>query len=1087
MGDMPATVAWTVLWPTVVPWLAAAVLPLLLAAWPLRDPRRVRWGATELVAAAAHRAGLGRRGIPRVLVALRMVTLAAIALAAARPFLAPAAPAAGVPLVAGSADRRIEIVVATEPEAAIAGPHDSSLALRRAVAALAAAPSALAERGVPAVDVVAASEAGMACVGRRLIVVCDGALPEADAGRRLAAAIHAGSAVVVCLGPDAAAPLARTRLSDWLRELAGLELEGVVTLEKSAIDAGALIAAGTGSVLVGPAVDAVMAVSCPTPPWTVLAHTAAGGRPLVVEAAVGAGRLCVVTIPLTIAADPTADAWSDLAAWPAFLPFVDRLFSRLLDAAPTDASATAARRFTGFAAARLLLGIAAAAAATEWGLAAYFARPAAVAWASRAALVALCAGMFILWGGHPRPRPAPHGKPPAVAILIDTSPSMATPDATIDGAPLPRLAALQTGFAVDGGRAVRGLSSGRTAVWSASDTTPPQDGTASPSAAIARLATAAPAAHASRLGDGVARLLAAAPPAAIVMATDGAISDGTSWEEIARLLAQRRVPLVAVPVGSDATPAAGSLPTGFRITAVDAPAVGRPDERLTVSIRAAASVPHPQPLPLAAIDGAGSLAPSADTGAAFRYRFQGRCADRVPRDHTDTAMLTRTIRVAGDPGHTATFPLVVTTAPIRVMLVDAAPRFEYRFLERLLAGDERFAVDSCLVAATEFAGLRPTKPLPASVDDWKAYDVVVLGDLPIASAPGSEAASLTALADAARQHGIGIAWCPGSRWARDDAGLVSWMPATLRSGVDHSDRPRRLAVTAAGRREGWFAFLDDRRPDAPPFAPPLFAILDGVALGPTARRMALAADDGGRPADAAIVAARLGAATIVGHFCETWRWRDDDGIDSHAMYWTHLLARLAERHRLARLVDATLTARPCDPVAGETVWVDAVPTRPELSLGGWKIEVAAPGGAQRQFPLSATAAGAAVSLPLADLATGRHAVRLVPPPAAVDAAPSRVAIQLDVVVNEPARELPGGPAGIASLVAVAEASGGAVVPLDRLDTLPATIGRVTSTMQATVAGPGPRWFDSQSFAHLLVAAAVAAGVAAWRPREREPA
>lgn len=1069
MGEMPATVAWTVFWPGLLPWVVAAILPLLVAAWSLRDPARVRWAATELVTAAARRAGFDRHGLPWLLLAARVTVLATIALAAARPFLTPAAPAVGVPLVGGSADRRIEIVV-TDPATPVGTGADSSLALRRAVAALATTSSMLAQPGVPAVDMMSLRNAGAAFAGRRLIVLCDGAVPDAADGQRLADAIRGGSALLVCLGPDSTAPSRRQQLSAWLHDLADIDVEGAVPLDDAAIDTGTVITAAERSMLVGPSVNTIAAVSFDAPQWTVRARTAADGRPLVLEASVGKGRLCVATIPLAIETGANANApWSDVAAWPAFLPFIDALASSLLDppTAPTPATMTT-RRFMGLPLARPLLGVALVAAICEWLLASSrmasgLGRRRWLTGVSRLALLLLAGGMFLAWGGRPREQPGAAATPQPVAILIDSSPSMETSDVVTTSGPRSRLAAIREALAADDDRLLQAVGKGRSLQTNTID---------SPlGAAIEQLATAA------------------TPPATIIVASDGAIAGGDSWRDVARLLAQRRIPLVAVPVGDSRLTGEQLVPWGFRFTAIDVPTVCRPDDRIMASVRAAAATPHDRPLPLRAEGGEGELT-AIDNGdrEPFDYRFAGHCRDLVHVDSLPdkSIMQTRSIRLADSQRHTATYPVVITREPVRVLLVDSRPRFEFRFLERLLAANDRFEVTSCLLTEDGLDDRRPTAALPTSTDEWLAYDVVVLGDISIAAATGGTATSWEALRDAAERDGIGIAWTPGRHWARDDAGLRSWLPATPGDGALAAAVPRRLAVSAAGRTLGAFRWLNDRPSDAPPFAPEIFAALEGISLAPTARVVAFASGPDRSPILPAVIADRLGAATIVGHLAETWRWRDGDGGDAHAWYWSHLLTQLAEPRRLARLTAAVLAVRPCDPVAGEPLWIDVIPTRRDTRLAGWWIDLAGEEESSRRIEVPPLADGAAATIPLPGLVAGRHTLRLVPPKQSSIDGP-RMSIIREIIVNEPTLETAGGPAGTGPLAAAATATGGEVVPLDQLDTLPAAVARAESRRRAAVAAAGPRWFESQLVAHLLVAAAVAAGMTAWWPREGDAA
>jgi hypothetical protein len=1079
MGGPAATVAFTVLWPTVMPWLAAAVLPLLLAWLSVRRADRVRWAATELVVAAARRAGLGRHGMPTILIALRTLALAAVALAAARPFLGTRSPGRGVPVVDGVADRAIEIVV-SDPAA-----PEAATAIRASLGALAAAASSLADAGPPTVEIVGMRAAAAAFAGRRLIILCDGAAPDAALARRLDAAVRGGDSLLVCLGPDSTSPILLPRLSTWLHAFVGLDVAAAVPLRDAAIDATGLGGDGGAPLLAGPTVARTADVSWGGADWSTLARTSDEGRPLLAETAVDHGRVCVATIPLALpGVGSSEEAWSDLAAWPAFVPFIDHLACHLLK--PTGGAVERSSPFAGAALSRPLLGLAAAAVVAEWILSASFAASAAVSWSGRVALLLACGGMALLGSGPPRTWPSRDAGRRPVALLVDASPSMATRDvAAAADAPRSRIEAVQEAFSRDGGRILRAVAEG--SGLSLVATTPGSNAAATvPLDRLDAAAIPAEAAHASRLGDAIAALITTDdPPSAVVVASDGAISDGSSWADVARLARRRRVPVIAVPVGAATTPDDQPAPAGFRFAAIDAPAVCRPDERFALAIEATSSVPERRSLPLAAARGSGSLAPLSEADAdSLVPRFSGRCDDRMDAVHTgdEPTMHTRTVRLgtSADRGHAATVSIVFAEAPIRVLLVDTAPRYEYRFLDRLLAGDPRFDVRSVLLASRDRKEALPTASLPASIAAWNAFDVVVVGDVPIATAAPEDAAAWAALEAATTRHGIGIAWLPGRRWARDDAGRTSWLPAVPRA-ASRAAPPQRLALGPSSGYRAWWPVIDDR-PEAVPFAADVWAVLDAVECSPLAQVVAVASAPGVMTAapSPAIISARLGAATVLAHFCETWRWRDARGDDLHARYWVHALGRLAERHLLGRLVAARLLVRPWDPIAGETVWIDVVPTRDDVSLAGWTLVVEPETGPPRRIAVAPRRGGEAATIPLDGLPAGRHAVRLEPSGPSSTAPPTPLV--REIIVNEPVRETAGGPAGIGPFSAAARASGGEVVPLDRLDTLPDTTSRLRASLAAAAARAGPKWFESQAFAHLLVAAAVAAGLLAWWPR-----
>lgn len=1092
------------LWPALLPWLVATALPLVLAWWAVRHAKRVGWAAIDLIERAARAARITRSGLPLPLTLVRMLLIAMAALAATRPFLGDGAPPRGERLVDGDPARRIELVTA--------GPmvDRSAVALRAAFEALARGRP----QSFPTVERVAVSAAGRAADPSGLIVLTDGAMPAGEEAARLANAVRDGAGLVVCLGPESVAAPLVSRMSAWLTDLVGVSVAGSVSLEDEAIvapEAAASDPVREPTELPGPRVNRAAELVLNGEPQsepTVLARSATTGRPLLVEGAVGRGRVVVSAIPLVLPqAGDGQTPWSDLAAWPAFVPFIDRLLTRLLEPA-SDTTGSASRfvgRLAGVPLARPLLACGMVLAAIEMALSWRRARAAGLAFdaasiGGRCAVFAVLGGMLALWGGRP---PVWSNQPPdplPVAVVIDVSPSMGG----ASGRPASRLQQLiEAVVGEDDGRSVLDRLAGeRPIVLHAAAESPrglgryPADVAA---ADLQSLAAVPPTADASRLGDAVLTLLDEQQEreenlAAVIVMSDGAITGGASWATVAQTAARRGVPLVVVPVGDDATASAG-MPVGFRFAAAPAPAIGQPGELITIPVRGMASTRSSRPVPIRAEAAAAELAADRmPTASGYAYTCGAGFSLRIPRaDEARAAALhdaltasTRTLTLTAGDGaerHAATVPIVVADDPIRVLLVDHAPRYEVRFLERLLANDRRYAVSTRLLAARDVDGLRAEATLPQSVTAWSEFDVVVLGDLPIATAD-KHAAAWATLAEAASREGVGIAWLPGRRWAEADAGLVSWLPAVpgiSSSGLANPTVPRRLRLLAAGRATGWLA-ADRAGVVEASCSAPTFSSLPPVSIRPTGRVIAIAETETGADQQPAIVVSQTGRGMIVGHLCDTWRWQGEDasrGSGGHARHWLHLLPRLAERRQLARLMAATVAVRPLDPLVGETIRVDVMPTRPTTNLAGWILEVESSAGPPRRLAIGGGMAGAVATLQVEGLAAGLHRLRLMPPADAADRPPPTT-IEHEIVVNERLVERVAGPAGTGALRVAVEAGGGAVVPLDRIETLPDTITTAIGGRQR--GDRSPLWLASQTAAHLLLATLVSACAAAWWPR-----
>lgn len=1100
----PPLVAVVLLWPALLPWLAAAGLPLVLAWWAFRHAKPVGWGAIDLVKRAARAARITRSGLPMPLTLVRMLLIAAVALAATRPFWGSGPP--GQRLVSGDPTRRIQLVT-TDPSVDTHA-DGSSLAIRRALEALAR------ERPdtIPTVDRVTLSTAGRVADPPQLIILCDGVVPAERDAARLAQAVRRGSSLLLCLGPDSVALPRRPQVAAWLEELAGVSIAGSVSLDAEAIIVSAGEAAepsGPPTVLAGPRVNRAADLvfgseSQPAP--AVWARSATTGRPLLVELPVAEGRVVVSALPLALPSSAASQAaWSDLAVWPAFLPFMDRLVSRLIEPIEPPASPITrlAGRFAGLPLARLLLACGGLLALLELVLSWRRAQDAGLAFdatsrGGRLGVLASLAVMAAVWGGRPAEWPARPRTSPPVAVVIDVSPSMGSRD----GGSVARLDRLIDAAAgSDAGNAVfdRLARDRPVMIHTAAEKLVllGRYPTGISRADLRQLIPAAPGADASRMGDAVAGVLdgeEAEEPAAVVIMSDGAITGGASWAAAVDVAARRGVPLVAVPIGDDAITSA-TLPAGFRFAAAAAPTICQPGETISIPVRGVASTKSSQPLPLRGeASEAVLLADSTPTAAGYDYicaagfNLRIRAADLPAATLPGNAALpsiadTLTLTAGGDDQHVATLPVVVADDPIRVLLVDHGPRYEFRFLTRLLTSDPRYAVTTRLLAARDVDALRAEASLPQSVAAWSGFDVVVLGDLPIETAE-ADAAAWDALQEAVSSKGVGLAWLPGRRWAEADAGIIGWLPAVpepVFPDSQASSTPRRVRLLPSGGATGLFSFFDEAADAIAAFTPQTFSTLPPVTLPPLARVIAETDTDAGRDPQPAIVASQMGQGMIIGHLCDTWRWQG--GVESptrtdHARYWLHLFPRLAERRRLARLVAATLAMRPLDPLVGEPLRVDLMPTRPTTDLTGWTLVVESPNRPSRQIRITGSRPGAVATLRLDGLAAGRHRLTLVPP-APTDDLPKTV-VTHEIVVNERAKETADGPAGTGPLRAAIEAGRAAVVPLDQIDTLPATIDRLIGERRA--GSDRSPWLASESAAHLLLAAFVVACAVAWWPR-----
>lgn len=327
--------------------LAAAVPPIV--AWlGRRDAVAREWAAMEILARAAGRTAFRRRFVDWLLVAMRATMLLAVAFAAARPLFEPADAISGLAGDESAARERRAIIVGKAT--AVAAAIES------------AAPDLAPVRSIEAMRL---DEEPFESAS--LIVLADGVVPSAAASGRLRRFVERGGGVAVLLGPRNARgeavidPPAR----QTIRLTATAEGEPEIDLAGPTVRR--MVRLVTGQSIPGVIPDVV---ALPNGPPVVLARAVPSGDPLAVRLGAGGGAVGIVAVPLAIegwsgggwAANlppALADAvdWSDLPAWPAFLPFVERTIISLT-AADGEAIGKHGAGVTGWLAGGNLAGIA---------------------------------------------------------------------------------------------------------------------------------------------------------------------------------------------------------------------------------------------------------------------------------------------------------------------------------------------------------------------------------------------------------------------------------------------------------------------------------------------------------------------------------------------------------------------------------------------------------------------------------------------------------------------------------------------------------------------------------------------------------
>ncbi|RMD65482.1 MAG: hypothetical protein D6824_02605 [Planctomycetota bacterium] len=436
----------------------------------------------------------------------------------------------------------------------------------------------------------------------------------------------------------------------------------------------------------------------------------------------------------------------------------------------------------------------------------------------------------------------------------------------------------------------------------------------------------------TRLGaaiDQALALAAARPVAGLVLASDGRSLDEPSAATLRQL---RRIgaPLFVLPLGS-------AEPLGdASLQEVHGPG--------------AAFVRDVAPVQ-AVVERTG---PAAQVGAVVRLIDQrtGLTLDekRLPpapdgQDRLDRVTLTTTPETAGQArwrvvvvpdrpdllaeNNAQDVSVRLVDRPIRLLYVDGYPRWEARYFKNMVLREPSITSTNLLLDPTRTYTQESDEPLdrlPSSPEEWRAFDVVALGDV---EAGVFTEEMLEQIRDHVAQDGAGLLLMGGpvsmpNRWLRTPlADLLPFTPleGEIRPHVEAvvaqpTKEAQRLGVLQLGDspEQPWPAQLSD--PSLGWTQLRYAQRIEPAALKPAATPLALAAPVLETGADASsatplVISMRYGAGLVVYVATdEIWRWRYGRGETLPERFWLPILRLLARQALLRTGALAQLRASP---------------------------------------------------------------------------------------------------------------------------------------------------------------------------------
>lgn len=274
----------------------------------------------------------------------------------------------------------------------------------------------------------------------------------------------------------------------------------------------------------------------------------------------------------------------------------------------------------------------------------------------------------------------------------------------------------------------------------------------------------------------------------------------------------------------------------------------------------------------------------------------------------------------------------VSERRVRVLVVDDAPRWEFKFLQPALSRDRR--VDATYyVMQGDPRALRGAPFIPAfpSRDKLFGYDLVILGDVPPAALGPDGVATLV---DYVRDGG-GLAVIAGRKampaeyadTPLAEALPVEFLPVRFPSMSEERTNPFSLELTPAGRRSPMTSLGD-----TPEENEKIWRELPGfhwrypvTKLRAGATALVTAGRRGGEDAPAPIVAQHYFGKGPVTFFAadESWRWRFNQEDRLYARFWGQVAYQLGLPHLLGQSSRVQLALDRSDALVGRPGYIYA--------------------------------------------------------------------------------------------------------------------------------------------------------------------
>ena len=592
-----------------------------------------------------------------------------------------------------------------------------------------------------------------------------------------------------------------------------------------------------------------------------------------------------------------------------------------------------------------------------------------------------------------------------------------------------------------------------------------------------------PKSQTTAIGDAIRELLErkrGQPLAGIFLATDGASNIGTQPLEAARLARAEGVPLFIYGVGI-------TSPRDILVANMFAQEVAFVKDELPVTVRVRGQGLRGESAKI-------TLRLGTEVVASKELTFADDEEQTVALPFTPKTVGEYELRASIEPredeavkdNNSVVQRLKVIDSKIKVLMVEEAPRWEFRYLQSVLLRDRRIELKCWLQegdpAIAEGEGSPYVKTFPQTKEELFKYDLVVLGDVDLKSLGEAPVGWLGEFVSKFGGACLFVAGNKSNPATYRGTVFEKMLPVELGEAVTKQtgpDRPTTLELTAQGRTSPMLKLSpkDDENVAIWRRFPKIYWVARVARAKPAAQVLLQDSDatKATRFGKMPVVAQQqygLGQVLYVGTD-NTWRWRKNADDRFYPILWGQVVQKLGLSHLLGGSKRTQLSVDKQSYSTGDRVSIyarlysaDFNPVKDATVEGGYTVKPVAAEPSVQAGPRQEVTLRAVPEQPgmyrgdFTALAPGVHQFSVKGDPATV----------IEFTIAEPAFELGETAMNEAVLKQMAEISGGGFFREETLAKLPDLIAAKTERVQSTV--DAELWSSPVYFALLLLVASL---------------